>query len=66
MESDFEYTGNENNQAGFRDRATGTQYWLMNTDGSDVELLEGDQVVIPFGGQRVLWSIREQRQIGYA
>lgn len=66
MASDFEYTGIENHQAGFRERATGTQHWANVDDGSSVELLDGDQVVITSGGQRVIWSIREQRSVGYA
>ena len=66
MASDFEYTGDENHQAGFRDTTTGMQHWVPNFDGGPVELLDGDEVVITSSGQRVIWSIREQRQVGYA
>lgn len=66
MASDFEYTGNENHQAGFRDKSTGMQHWVPNFEGGPVELLDGDEVVITSSGQRVIWSIREQRQVRYA
>lgn len=66
MASDFEYTGVENRQAIFREIATGMQHSANVDDGSSVELLDGDQVVITSGGQRVVWSIREQRSVGYA
>lgn len=66
MASDFEFLGNYNHSANFRDKSTGQETSLLNVEGSSVELLDGDQVVIPAGGQRVIWSIREQRQIGYA
>lgn len=66
MASDFEYTGDENHQAGFRDKSTGMQHWVPNFEGGPVELLDGDEVVITSSGQRVIWSIREQRQVGYA
>lgn len=66
MASDFEFVGNFNNSANFREKASGQETALLNTEGSAVELLDGDQVVIPAGGQRVIWSIREQRQVGYA
>lgn len=66
MASDFEYTGNEHHQAGFRDKSTGMQHWVPNFEGGPVELLDGDEVVITSSGQRVIWSIREQRQVGYA
>ena len=66
MASDFEYTGDANQQSGFRDKVTGTHYWINNFDGSPVELLDGDQVVITSGGQRSVWSIRSQRIVGYA
>ena len=66
MASDFEYTGDENQQAGFRERSSGMQHWIPNFEGGPVELLDGDQVVLMSNGQRVIWSIREQRQIGYA
>lgn len=65
MGSDFEYTGIENRQAIFRERATGTCAAVLVDDGSSVELLDGDQVVITSGGQRVIWSIRGQRGVGY-
>ena len=66
MASEFEYTGDENRQAGFRDKSTGMQHWVPNFEGGPVELLDGDEVVITSSGQRVIWSIREQRQVGYA
>lgn len=66
MASDFEYTGIENNQAIFRESATGMQHSANVDYGTSVELLDGDQVVITSGGQRVIWSIREQRSVGYA
>lgn len=49
MASDFEYTGIENHQAGFRESATGMQHCASVDDGSSVELLDGDQVVITSG-----------------
>lgn len=66
MASDFDYTGEQNQQAGFCDQSTGVQQWVPNIEGGSVELLDGDQVVITSSGQRVIWSIREQRQVGYA
>ncbi|GJF18562.1 hypothetical protein NGTWS1803_37930 [Mycolicibacterium cyprinidarum] len=66
MASDFDYTGEQNQQAGFCDKSTGVQHWVPNIEGGPVELLDGDQVVITSSGQRVIWSIREQRQVGYA
>ena len=66
MASDFDYTGDENQQAGFREKSTGMQHWVPNFEAGLVELLDGDQVVITSSGQRVIWSIRDQRQIGYA
>lgn len=66
MASDFEYTGDENQQAGFREKSSGMAYWLPNFEGGPVELLDGDQVVVTSNGQRVIWSILEQRQVGYA
>lgn len=65
MASDFEFTGIENNQAGFRENATGMQHWANVDYGSSVDLLDGDQVRITSGGQRVVWSILEQRVVGY-
>lgn len=66
MASDFEFTGIENQQAGFRETSTGMQHWANVDYGSSVEWLDGDQVQITSGGQRVVWSIREQRVVGYA
>lgn len=66
MASDFDYTGDENQQAGFRQKSTGLQHWVPNFEGGPVELLDGDQVVITSTAQRAIWSIREQRQVGYA
>lgn len=66
MASDFDYTGDENHQAGFREKPTGVQHWVPNIEGEPVELLDGDQVLITSSGQRVIWSIREQRQASYA
>ena len=66
MASDFEDTGIENHQAIFRESAAGSQHSANVDDGSSVELLDGDQVVITSGGQRVIWSVREQRSVGYA
>lgn len=66
MASDFEYTGIANHQAGFREKATGTQYWIDASDDAQVELLDGDEVFIPSGGQRNIWSIRERRIVRYA
>jgi len=65
MASDFEFTGIENHQAVFRECATGTSASVLVDDGTSVELLDGDQVVITSGGQRVIWSIRGQRGVGY-
>jgi hypothetical protein len=64
--SDFEFTGIENDQAGFRESSSGMQHWASVDHGSSVELLDGDQAEITSGGQRVVWSIREQRVVGYA
>ncbi|MFZ2242137.1 MAG: hypothetical protein WAV90_21685 [Gordonia amarae] len=66
MASDFEYTGVQNQQAGFRERNSGVQHWLQTGGDIDVELRDGDEVVITSGGQRNVWSIRQQRIIGYA
>ena len=66
MASDFDYPGDENQQAGFREKSTGMQHWVPNFEAGPVELLDGDQIVITSSGQRVIWSIRDQRQIGYA
>jgi len=66
MASDFDYTGDENQQAGFREKSSGVQHWVPNFEGGPVELLDDDQVVVTSSGQRVIWSIREQRQVGYA
>ena len=55
-----------NHQAGFREKNSGVQHWLQTGGDIDVELRDGDEVVITSGGQRNVWSIREQRIIGYA
>lgn len=61
MASDYEFVGNQNNQAGFREKSSGSMTWLMNVDAAPVELLDGDEVILTSGGQRAVWSIREQR-----
>lgn len=56
---------NANHQEGLRKKATGTTFWVSVGDNTPVELRDGDQVVIMSGGQRLIWSIRQQRAIGY-
>lgn len=63
MASNYEFTGNENNQAGFRDKVNGSMTWLMNVDAAPVELLDDDEVIMTNSGQRAVWSIREQRMV---
>ncbi|GGF16954.1 hypothetical protein [Williamsia phyllosphaerae] len=63
MASNYEFTGNENNQAGFRDKVSGSMTWLTNVDAAPVELLDDDEVIMTTSGQRAVWSIREQRMV---
>jgi len=65
MPSDFEYAGIENHTAPFQERSAGTGCSAPINDGSSVELPDGDQVVITSGGRRAIWSLREQRVMGY-
>ena len=44
MASDFDYTGDENQQAGFREKSTGMQHWVPNFEAGPVELLDGEQL----------------------
>jgi uncharacterized protein YjlB len=66
MASDFDFTGFSNNSANFVEKNTGVYFAILAVDCEEVELLDGDQVIIPAGGQRNIWSIRENRVIGYA
>jgi hypothetical protein len=67
LASDFEFTGVFNGQSNFRERATGMAYTLPAPfpEDSAVELLDGDEVVIPTP-QIYVYSIRERRVIRYS
>jgi len=65
MASDFTYDGIQNHRCGFTEKSTGVGFWLQgpSPDDAPVELLDGDEVIIPSGSQRNVWSIREQRVV---
>lgn len=65
MASDFTYEGIQNHQCRFVEKSTGITFWLQgpSPDDAQVELLDGDEVVIPSGMQRSVWSIRDQRVV---
>ncbi|OZC49294.1 hypothetical protein CH289_17300 [Rhodococcus sp. RS1C4] len=61
MASDFEYTGEQNGRAGFRDATTGMSYWLDIQNQDQLQLMDGDELVVPMDGKGAVWSIRENR-----
>lgn len=63
MASDFTYEGIQNHQCQFVERSSGTTFWLQapSPEDAQVELLDGDEAIIPAGTQRDVWSIRERR-----
>lgn len=62
---DFDYEGVQNNQMAFRERGTGTYFFLPTTPLGDVHLLEGDQVRFAGLGDYCehTWSIRDRRRV---
>lgn len=67
MASEFEFTGVQNHLSTFREVATGVTFTLPAPDPEDaaVELLDGDEVVVPSSNGSVVYSIRERRVIRY-
>ena len=67
MASDFEFTGVQNHQCTFRERTTGIGFTLPAPEPEDagVELLDGDEVIVPSSNGTVVYSIRERRVIRY-
>ena len=65
MASEFTFDGIENHQSGFTEQSTGMKYWLPAPDPEDgnVQLLDGDEVIIPTRYSKDVWSIRERRVV---
>lgn len=65
MASDFEFRGIENHLCMFVERSSGMGYSLPAPSPEDapIELLDGDEVVVPTAGGVQVYSIREQRVI---
>ena len=68
MASEFEYLGCFNNKHEFREVSTGTTWRIpFGSDSSDDRIIleDGDLVVVENPrGERVRYSIREQRTVG--
>ncbi|WP_377453799.1 hypothetical protein [Rhodococcoides fascians] len=61
MANDFEYVGEQNGRAGFREKSTGVGYSLDIWNQDQLQLLDGDELVVPMDGKGAVWSIRENR-----
>lgn len=63
MNSEFRFDGVRNNQYGFTEVATGAVFRIPASfdDTGDVQLIGGDEVLIPTHSHRNVWSVRSRQ-----